>query len=484
VPKPVTCGSDAVPIPVARGGVQAGALRLLIIDDERNFRDFLGEALQREGYAVKVCGSARIGLALAREHAPHLVLLDQKLPDASGLDLVPELRRLPHNPAVIVTTAFADYARAVQAIKAGAFHYLTKPFEFADLLRVLVDAAAANIRHGASPDSDPLPDFIGMAPQILELKRQIVRVGRSRVQTVLVTGESGSGKELVARAIHRHSDRCDRRLLSVNCAALTESLLMNELFGHERGAFTDARQRSQGLFEAASRGTLFLDEISEMTTAAQAALLRVLEQRVVTRIGGTTEIPVDVRLIAATHTDLGAAVAEGRFRADLYYRLNVVQLPVPPLRERGDDVLLLARHFADTFATEYGELARRIAADAVALLGDYAWPGNVRELRNAIERAYVVGIGPEITASDLPVGPRGAAGIDASHRVDTSLPFAEAKRRLIDGFERAYLTTMLEKTGGNLTRAAREAGMLRQVFQRLLERHHLSRVREVTSRAG
>lgn len=452
------------------------ASRILILDDERNFRDFLGEALQREGYVVNLAGTARAGLQLARSHTPGLILLDQNLPDGSGLDVLSDLRRLRHSPTVILMTAFAEYPRAVEAIKAGAFHYLAKPFEFGDLLRILQEARSA-AGPGYAGTSDPLPDFVGVSAQVLELKRQVVRVASSRVETVLICGESGTGKELVARALHQESGRADRRLLSVNCAALTDSLMINELFGHERGAFTDARNQQQGVFEAANGGTLFLDEISELTAPAQAALLRALEERVIRRIGGTRDVPVDVRIVAASHNALADAVAAGTFRSDLYYRLNVVQLVIPPLRERGDDVLVLAQHFSEIFAAQYGEAPRRLAADALALITHHDWPGNVRELRNAIERAYVVGTGPRITAADLPpdLRDRGDPATRMLGGVDTTIPFPEAKRKLIESFERAYLEEVLDRADGNLSRAARDAGVLRQVFQRLLGRHNLPR---------
>jgi two-component system response regulator AtoC len=459
-------------------------LRLLIIDDEPNFRDFLAEALAGEGFAVKVAGTARAGLALAQQYAPHIVLLDQKLPDASGLDVLGSLRCSPGVPVVILMTAFAEYALAVSAVKAGAFDYLTKPFEFNDLLDVL-EAARRTLPVSGPAGSDPVPELVGTSAAMRALKAQIVRVARSPVETVLVVGESGTGKELVARALHAASTRATQRLLSVNCAALPESLLLNELFGHERGAYTDARQQSRGVFEAASGGTLFLDEISEMAPAAQAALLRVLEHRVITRLGGTREIAVDVRIIAATNRDIEAAMAEGRFRADVYYRLNIVQLALPPLRERGDDVLLLARHFATELAAHYGEAPRRLSADALVALRAYDWPGNVRELRNAIERAYVVGTGPEITAADVAAAtrPTGSAALRIVPGTDGVLPFPEAKRQVVDAFERAYLEAVLDRAEGNVTRAAREAGVLRQVFQRLLDRHGLHR-RQGDARAG
>lgn len=455
--------------------------RVLIIDDERNFREFLGEALEAHDYEVELAPTARAGLALARQKSPRVILLDQNLPDRSGLDVLPELRRLPANPVIIVITAYAEYPLAVDAIKAGAFHYIAKPFDFSELLRTLAEACVG-IQDGESPDEpEAIAEFVGNADAIQELKQRVARIAQSPVASVLVQGESGTGKELIARAIHALSARSDRRLVSVNCAALTESLLMSELFGHERGAFTDAREQRKGLFEAANGGTLFLDEISEIGPHAQAALLRVLEQRVVTRVGGIQEIPVDIRVVAASNSSLDQRIAEGTFRADLYYRLNVVRLELPPLRERGADLLILARHFGEQVAAGYGVSVRALSLEAESLLCSYSWPGNVRELRNAIERAYVVGSGPTITTADLPPElkqqstPLTANTAAPMFGGADGLGFQEAKQTVIDRFERAYLEALLRRTGGNITRAAEEAGMLRQVFQRLLKRHRLER---------
>jgi DNA-binding NtrC family response regulator len=454
----------------------------LIIDDERNFREFLGEALESEGYAVRHAGTARAGLAMARDALPQVVLLDQNLPDRPGLELLPELRRLPVCPVVIVITAHAQVGYAVDAVKAGAFHYLPKPFAFSDLLDVLAQAAISSgeAAPGASAGRGALQAIVGTTPAVEELKRQIARIAQCPVPAVLVQGESGTGKELVAQAIHAASPRHARRIVAVNCAALTDTLLLSELFGHERGAFTDARQQRKGVFELAHGGTLFLDEVSEMGPRAQAALLRALEQRSVLRVGGSEEIPVDVRVVAATNRDLGQQVARGEFRADLYYRLNVVRLDVPPLRERGRDVELLAEHLSRTIAERYAEPPRPFTPDARALMIAYTWPGNVRELRNAIERAYAVGAGTAISAADLPTEvcsgrTRGGSPAPATPvEVPAISGFQDAKRHVVGDFERAFLLTALARAGGNVTLAAERAGVLRQVFQRMLIRHGIA----------
>ncbi|HEY9515036.1 MAG TPA: sigma-54 dependent transcriptional regulator [Gemmatimonadaceae bacterium] len=454
--------------------------RILIVDDERNFREFLGEALGVHGYEIDHAATARVGLALARQRHPHVVLLDQNLPDCSGLDIISELRALPNKPVVVVITAYAEYSRAVDAVKSGAFHYIAKPFEFSDLLDT-ISHACTGLREGSSDDEAPaLASLVGDSTEIAEVKRNVARIAQSPVNSVLVQGESGTGKELVARAIHELSDRSKGRLVSVNCAALTETLLMSELFGHERGAFTDAREQRKGVFEAAHQGTLFLDEISEIGPRAQAALLRVLEERIVTRVGGTEEIPVDVRVVAASNRPLNRQVEIGAFRADLYYRLNVVQIALPPLRERISDLVGLAQHLSDDIAARYRVPARQLTPEAMALLAGYPWPGNVRELRNAIEHAYIIGTGPSISQTDLPheILLRSSVEMDIPTNVDQAdvgeRGFHGAKRAVVNRFERTYLETLLTRTEGNITRAAEEAGVVRQAFQKLLSRHGLS----------
>lgn len=449
--------------------------RILIIDDERNFRDFLGDALKAEGYEVGLAGSARTGLLTAQAHLPHAVVLDQKLPDASGLDIILDLRRLPSNPVIVVITAFPAAVTAVEAMRSGALHYLPKPFEFGRLLEILDEGGVvANPRSGGEkwPELDAI---VGASPEITEIRRQIKRLARMRTPTVLVQGESGTGKELIAQALHAASDRRERRLMAVNCGAFTESLLMSELFGHERDAFTGARQQRKGLFETANGGTVFLDEVGELSPGAQAALLRVLENRTIRRVGGMEEVSVDIRVVSATNRSLKAEVAAGRFREDLYYRLNIVKLDIPSLRERPDDIVLLAQHFAEKAAAYHGEPRRRITPDALTVLRRYDWPGNVRQLRNAIEYAFVTGPGPEITMADLPsevVNPDGGSGTAPAMGDET---FRHAKREWVTRFERDYVRAALARYGGNIARAARAAGMSRQAFKRLMQRHGIER---------
>jgi DNA-binding NtrC family response regulator len=449
----------------------------LIIDDERNFREFLGEALEGEGYDVILAGTARAGLEVAREYLPRVVLLDQNLPDQPGLELLPELRRLAVVPVVIVITAHAEVGYAVDALKAGAFHYLPKPFAFADLLKVLAQATITNTAsEPANAGSPAMQLIVGASPVVEELKRQLTRIAGSPVQAVLVQGESGTGKELAARAIHAASSRHRAPFVAVNCAALSDTLLMSELFGHERGAFTDARQQKKGVFELAHGGTLLLDEVSEMGARAQAALLRALEQRSITRVGGQGEIKVDVRVVAATNRDLHQLVTSGQFRADLYHRLNVVRLILPALRDRHGDIQLIAEHMSRDMAQRYGEAMRAFTPAACEALTHYDWPGNVRELRNAVERAYVISVGPTVDLGDLPEEVRLAYGsgvVCETPPIPGQEPtgFQVAKREVVEHFEREYLLAALTKASGNVTLAAERAGVLRQVFQRMLMRH-------------
>ncbi|HEU5209892.1 MAG TPA: sigma-54 dependent transcriptional regulator [Longimicrobiales bacterium] len=445
---------------------------VLIIDDEHNFREFLGEALETEGYGVQYASTGRMGLASARKHPPRFILLDQNLPDGSGLDLLPQLQRQRIHTSVIVITAYAEFGSAVDAVKAGAFHYLSKPLDFGRLLEILSSASSASDRSEEHESSAALAAMIGESPAMMDLKARVRRIARGPAESILVHGESGTGKELVAQALHQMSDRADGRLVSVNCAALTETLLMSELFGHERGAFTDAREQRKGVFEAAQGGTLFLDEVGEMGPRSQAALLRALEQRVIRRVGGTVDVPIDIRVVAATNRDLSVLVANGSFREDLYYRLNVVDIQVPPLRARGDDVLLLARHFSETLAQRYREQVRSITPDAAARLREYSWPGNVRELRNYVERGYAATTMTTILAGELGSGTRVLPlnnTIASSYSPGTS--FQQAKQEVVDAFERSFLESALLRAGGNVTQAAADAGLIRQVLQRLVRRH-------------
>jgi DNA-binding NtrC family response regulator len=451
--------------------------RVLIVDDEEAARYGMRRALAREGYEIAEAGSADEARRQIGAAAPDLVLLDVNLPGQSGLEYLPELVALPRPPLVVIITAHGNERMAVDAIKGGAHDYVAKPFEVDDLRLVVKNALeTAALREenrelrtklaGASG----FGGMIGKSDAMRRVFNTIEKVAETDV-TVLIRGESGTGKELVAQEIHRRSAHRTGEFVAMNCAAMPAELIESELFGHEKGAFTGAAARRKGKFEAADGGTIFLDEIGDMSVTTQAKVLRVLENRRIERLGGDASIPVDVRVVSATHKNLEAEIAEGRFRQDLYYRLRVVTIELPPLRERREDIPLLASDMLNRYASLYGLRCREIDPDAMRHLVQYAWPGNVRELRNAIERAVVLANGERLTPEDLP--PEVAEGAplavpdgDESSLAVPFLPdFKEARRE----FERAYIERRLAETGGNVTRAAELLDMHRQSLQHKLK---------------
>ncbi len=433
--------------------------RILLAEDDRDLRVLLVEELEAAGYEVAAFGTAT---AVAREleagGPADLVVTDLILPGMRGQELLRVVRAQRPEIAVVIITAFGSIDSAIELVKDGAYDYLTKPFSTDELLHTVARALQeTRVRREtaalARAMPAPPPGFVGASKPMQELFRVIERAGRS-ASPVLITGESGTGKELVARGLHRVSGR--RSFVAVNCSAFPENLLESELFGHEKGSFTSADRAKPGLFEEADRGTLFLDEVAELPMSLQPKLLRAIESGEVRRVGSTRPTKVDVRVLAATNRDLEAEVAAGRFREDLFWRLNVIHVHVPPLRERQADVPLLVEHFL-------GE--RRIAADAMALLTAYPWPGNVRELRNAIERAVALAEVEEIRAADLPerirtAGRLGAIATDASRR---RLPLRE--------LEREYILEILRQTGGNKSRAAELLGLDRKTLYRKLDEY-------------
>jgi len=447
--------------------------RVLVVDDEPGVRESLRMLLKDECEVV-TAASASEALERLAAASPDVVLLDLVMPGRSGLDLLSDLRERSPEAEVVVLTATKTVATAVEAMKRGAADYVTKPFEV-DALRLKVrrfleqrdlereverlrDEVAARDRLGA---------LIGRSAPMQQLFRAVRRVAGSRA-SILVRGESGTGKELVARAIHELGPRRDAPFVAVNCAAIPETLMESELFGHERGAFTDAREARMGKFEAAGGGTLFLDEIGEISPAVQAKLLRVLQERTIERLGGGRPIEVDVRIVAATNRDLEAAVAAGEFRSDLYYRINVVPLEVPPLRARRDDIPLLVASFLERLAADEGGPRRELSAEAWEALQRHDWPGNVRELENAIERATTLAEGPGIGLEDLPEEVR-LAGLKAAVRAG-QMPFDEAVSR----FERDLLQEALERARWNQTRAAEHLGITRRQLKLKMDRYGLA----------
>ncbi|HEY8428045.1 MAG TPA: sigma-54 dependent transcriptional regulator, partial [Sandaracinaceae bacterium] len=426
---------------------------VLITDDERLIRWSIVQRLQQCGFRGIEAVDARECLQKVRD--ADAVILDYRLPDRSGFEVLRELRRSqPHTP-VIMLTAHASVEHAVEAMKLGAFHYVAKPFDLDEIVMLLEDALRRS-RARAAPPPVTAEALLGSSPAIQEVRRLISRVAASRTSTVLITGESGTGKDLAARAIHGESARRDGPYVNITCSAIPEHLLESELFGHERGAFTDARSRRIGLIEQADGGTLFLDEIGEMPLAMQAKLLRFLEDRAFRRVGGTDEIRPDVRVVAATNVDLEDAVRRGTFREDLFYRLAVVRVRVPPLRERLEDLPTLVAHFVSVFARELGREAR-VSPEALEALARQPWPGNVRELRNAIERALLLSESEVLGVSEL--------GLDEAR--SSAPPEPEGAFQLpnsgvdIEELERSLLVQALERAGGNQRRAGEMLGMNR-----------------------
>ena len=453
---------------------------ILIIDDEPSLVSSLAFALEEEGYQAFSAGTGEAGLQAASELLPDLVLLDLRLPDQSGLDVLSALQRQNGQPQVIMISAHGDTRAAVKAVKLGAADYLTKPFDLDDLLHTVRTALersrmASEIefhRRSALGDSG----LVGQSEAMRELADTITRVAASGTTRILLLGESGTGKALVARAIHAGSARRAGPFIEINCASLPEQLIESELFGAEKGAYTGAHQRRVGLVTLADKGTLFLDEIGEMPLALQAKLLHFMENGQYRAIGSASSLQADVRVVAATNRDLAAEVAAGRFREDLYYRINVICMQVPALRTRGDDVVQLAEHFAIRCAHEEGVSAIRLGMPARDLLAAYHWPGNVRELKNLIERLTILYPGREIGVPELPPelagasagGQRpvdadaaaGAAPAHGAHSITDTLAVAE----------RELLLATLRECGGRKGRAADRLGISRHAFKRRLQR--------------
>ncbi len=438
---------------------------ILVVDDDTAHRTMLRALIGGWGYAIEEADDGGVAIEKVKARPYDLVLMDIRMLKVSGLEAMEEIKR--HNPAipVVIMTAYSSVDTAVSALKNGAYDYLTKPLDF-DKLRLTMARAMEHLRLKTEnihlkqrlEDQMDRARIIGSSPAVKALLETVALVSASEA-TVLITGESGTGKELIAGALHDNSPRSQSPFIKINCAAITESLFESELFGHERGAFTGAERRKDGRFLLADRGSLFLDEISEMPLTMQVKLLRVLQEKEVTRVGGEEVLHVDVRLIAATNKQLPALVAEGRFREDLYYRLNVVQLEVPPLRSRREDIPLLAQHFLEMFARKNNKELRGFTPAAVDRLIRHDWPGNVRELMNAVERAVVLGRSDFIDAVDMPLIPSADTGPD-----DTVLT-----GRSLSDIERAAIVQTLSATGGNKSEAARRLGVTRKTLHKKLK---------------
>ena len=449
-------------------------MRILIVDDEPSIRFSLSELLS-DDHEVTPAEHAPAALNLLEDRQFDLVLSDLNMPAMSGLQLLEEVRARHPQTMFVLMTAFGDERTAVQALRNGAYDYIPKPFDNDDIralvrrVHELLAVRSENQRLRAEL-AQQFGEMVGSAPAMREVYRMLDRVAPTDA-TVLIHGESGTGKELAARALHDRSRRSKGPFVALNCSALPAELIESELFGHVRGAFTGADRDKAGLFEAAQHGTLLLDEIGELTAPAQAKLLRALEERAVTPVGATSPRKVDVRVIAATHRDLEAMTASGAFREDLLYRLKVITVTLPPLRDRREDIAILAVHFIAELSRRHGRGSLQLSEAARAALVGYAWPGNVRELRNAIERAVVMAEGDTIELNDLPPSMLGdRTPIPAAEAVAASIPFMEARERALDAFDRSYLTAALEKHENNVSATARFLGMHRQSLQKMLKR--------------
>jgi DNA-binding NtrC family response regulator len=451
---------------------------VLVVDDEKLVRWSVAERLRADGLEVMQAGSVGEAIELA-EQLPDAALLDYQLPDGDGLAVLRRLHQLDADLPVVMLTAHKDVETVVAAMRAGAADYITKPFDVNDVaLRVarVLDQLPASRELRRLKDELARPftfeSIVGESPAMRRVKSLAERMAQSPGSTVLITGESGTGKDLLAKVIHYSSSRARRLFVNITCSALPDTLLESELFGHERGAFTDARQQKRGLFEQADQGTVFLDEIAETSPVLQSKLLRFLEEKAFRRLGGTADIQVDVRVIAATNRNLEDQVRDGKFRDDLYYRLNVLRLEMPPLRDRGDDVLLLARQFVRTFSTEFRRPVRRLSPAAEEALVAYRWPGNVRELRNLVERAVLLAESDTLQPSDF----------ESLHTAHTPAPAVTAVADgidlppgglVLDDVERRLVTLALERTHGNQTRAAALLGLHRDQIRYRIEKYGL-----------
>ena len=447
---------------------------VLVVDDDAGVRESFRLTLEDHYDVVDVPDGLR-ALDAVRASQVDLVLLDIRLPEMDGIEVLERIKAIDEGVEVVLVTAVRTVRTAVAAMKLGAFDYLTKPFEEDELLAVIARALEkralereVTFLRGELARARDFDEIVGHHPAMQKVYRLVAQVARTTT-TVLITGESGTGKELVARAIHRQGPRRDKPFVAVNPAAVAESLIESELFGHERGAFTGANQRKLGRFELAQGGTLFLDEIATLKGELQVKLLRVLQEREIERVGGTRPIKIDVRVVAATNADLEDAVARGAFREDLYYRLNVVSIDVPPLAQRADDIPLLVQHFVHRYSRECNKPVDELSPEILTALREYGWPGNVRELQNVIERAVVLAEGPVIQLSDLPLDvllPKHREKV----RTADHLPLKNATEE----FERQIVLRVLERVGGNQSEAARILGLHRNTINRIVGRSKTS----------
>jgi DNA-binding NtrC family response regulator len=452
--------------------------KILIIDDEQAARYGMKKVLKDLDYYIFEASDSIQALEIIGHSVPDVILCDINMPNMDGIEFLKQLQTrydTMNKPLVIMITAYGSERIAVEAMKAGAYDYLSKPYEIDDL-RLTVKKALEklnlveeNIKLKSKIEILSRPQFIGQSESIMRVLNIIDKVAPTDV-TVLITGESGTGKELVAQTIHQKSPRHKASFISMNCAAIPKDLVESELFGHEKGAFTGATSRRNGKFEIADGGTLFLDEIGDMSLETQAKILRVLEEKAFMPLGGKDVIRTDVRLISATNKDLTKEIAAGNFREDLYYRLNVIKIPMPGLAERREDIPLLANHFLEEFALKHGRKAKKIEAEAMQALYSYNWPGNVRQLRNLLEQCVVLAEGEYIKYEYLPKELREFSSNDDGYSIsDSSLSFTETKKMMVERVERKLIEKALTVTRGNVSQAAKRLRMKRQFLQQKMQ---------------
>jgi len=447
--------------------------RILIVDDDSGHQTTLKTIIRSWGYVVDTAEDGDTAIRRVNAAPFDLVLMDVRMARMGGIEALAQIKAYNPSIPVIIMTAYSSVETAVEALKAGAYDYLIKPLEF-DVLKLTLERAREHAglkaenellrrRLGADPDT---PTIIGKSDAMKAMLEMLAMAAPSEA-TVLITGESGTGKELIARSLHVNSPRKDQSMVVVNCAAITETLLESELFGHEKGAFTGADKRREGRFMQADQGTIFLDEIAETTPTMQAKLLRVLQQKEIQRVGGEAVIPVNVRIVSATNRDLETAVAQGDFREDLYYRLNVMPLAVPPLRERSDDIPLLADHFLKRYAEKNRKPVKGFTPLAMDMLLKYSWPGNVRELENAMERAVIILTGEHITEKQLPINI--VKNYPELDRTTVSVSPSTAGTRSLEEIEKEAILATLKATDGNKSESARRLGITRKTLHNKLK---------------
>jgi DNA-binding NtrC family response regulator len=452
--------------------------KILIIDDEKTIRWSLGEALKQLEYDVEEAENGKTGVKRFTDDPADLVILDLKLPDIDGLKVLKKLKGIDQELPVIMMTAYGEVETAVEALKGGAYDFLLKPFQL-EKMKIAVKNALETSRlkieltgiRKKERETYNFRNLLGKSAAMKDVFDKVKKIGASKASTILIQGESGTGKELVARAIHESGDGGLRPFLEINCAALPETLLESELFGHEKGAFTDAKYRKKGLFELAEGGTIFLDEIGEMGITLQSRLLRVIENKTFRRVGGVKDLRVNTRIVSATNRDLKKAIKDGTFRNDLYYRLQVIPILLPPLRKRTEDIPLIANHFIAQFNKEFKKQIKKISPDVTKLFQSYSWPGNVRELRNVIERAILLEAEDELLPEHLPpevqLGEPPSNGTNAGDALDGLYPISMKE------IEKLLINKALLETGGNKSKAARILGISRQTLREKIKQYDI-----------